>query len=234
MNTQPSVLPTGMKLVGDVRGQEDFVVLGTIEGEVDVDGAVVVEEGAIVRGNVRAKSISIRGVVVGDATAQETIRVEIGGRMVGDLHAPRVNIVKGALFRGHVHMSQEPAVRRMPRVREAVSSLDDAKTIPPMLVDPRDPKTDRAPPRPSRTPTNLIPSKRRDRPDRGPAPPTRPGTLRAATVSDTLVESLAPTHVEPFAVPPHPAPRNVRMRPPRPHMPTLHRTRARRRDGELQ
>ena len=37
---RPSILPSGMKLVGDVAGEEDLVVFGTVEGEVHVDGAI--------------------------------------------------------------------------------------------------------------------------------------------------------------------------------------------------
>ncbi len=107
--TKASVLPSGMKLVGDVAGEEDLVVFGEIEGEVAIGGALVVERTGAVRGNVKARTVAIRGVVVGDASAAETIRVDEGGRVVGDVRAPRVNIVKGARFRGHVHMTGRDA-----------------------------------------------------------------------------------------------------------------------------
>ena len=155
-----SVLPTDMKLVGDVRGEDDFVVHGSVEGEVHIDGVLVVERSGSVRGNVSARTVAIRGVVVGDASATETIRVDEGGSMVGDVRAPRVNIVKGAKFRGHVHMtgrgsndastvptssavqatlapSQRPTVRRRLRRKRSESEqpVDDvardlAETVP--------------------------------------------------------------------------------------------------------
>lgn len=113
---KPSILPSGMKLVGDVRGDEDFVVFGTVEGEVHVSGSIVVEVSGAVRGNVQGRTVAVRGTVVGDASAEESIRVDSGGHMVGDVRAPRVNIVKGARFRGHVHMTgPRPVLDTRPR-----------------------------------------------------------------------------------------------------------------------
>ena len=146
--SKASVLPTEMKLVGDVSGEDDFVVYGSVEGEVHIDGVLVVERSGSVRGNVSARTVAIRGVVVGDASATETIRVDEGGSMVGDVRAPRVNIVKGAKFRGHVHMtgrgtddaravqgssvqatlapSQRPTLRRRRTRSEVQAPSDDA------------------------------------------------------------------------------------------------------------
>jgi cytoskeletal protein CcmA (bactofilin family) len=105
MKFRPSILPQGVRLVGNVAGDEDLVVFGTVEGEVDVGGTIIVEESGVVRGNVHGRTVSVRGIVIGDASGVESVRVEAGGSMVGDVHAPRVNIVKGAKFRGHVHMT---------------------------------------------------------------------------------------------------------------------------------
>ncbi|MEM9188941.1 MAG: polymer-forming cytoskeletal protein [Myxococcota bacterium] len=117
--SRPSILPKDMRLVGDVTGAEDLVILGTLDGEITLDGTLIVEEGGVVRGNVQAEHVIVRGVMVGDATASETIRVDETGKMVGDLHAPRVNIVKGAQFRGHVHMTGTSAPSRTARRRPA-------------------------------------------------------------------------------------------------------------------
>ncbi|MCS6799229.1 MAG: polymer-forming cytoskeletal protein [Myxococcota bacterium] len=116
----PSVLPAGVSLVGDVSGEEDLVVLGNIEGEVQLGGQLLVETGGSVRGNVRARVVTIRGTLVGDATATESFRVEEGGSMVGDVHAPRVRVARGARFRGHVHMPTEGEGTEA-RVRPGVS-----------------------------------------------------------------------------------------------------------------
>lgn len=161
---KPSVLPSGMKLVGDVTGEDDFIVFGTVEGEVAIDGAVVVETSGTVRGNVQGRTVTVRGVIIGDASAAEAIRVDDGGRMVGDVHAPRVNIVKGARFRGHVHMTggrtdTAPRIDALARPRRARS------------VDPVERPIIRH--RPSQPPLSEK--------------PTMPGSVRAVQNAETLV-----------------------------------------------
>jgi cytoskeletal protein CcmA (bactofilin family) len=180
-----------MKLVGDVTGEEDFVVFGTVEGEIAIDGAVVVESSGTVRGNVQGRTVTVRGVIIGDASAAEAIRVDDGGRMVGDVHAPRVNIVKGARFRGHVHMTGSRT--DVPRV-EAIARPRRARS-----VDPIERPIIRH--RPSQPPLSEK--------------PTMPGSLRAVQNAETLVGTDLGDGPG---------------RPPPPRMPSLRRTRARRKD----
>jgi cytoskeletal protein CcmA (bactofilin family) len=122
---RPSVIPEGMRLSGDVEGEGDLVVLGVIEGDVRVDGALVVEESGVIKGQAQARTIVVRGVLGGDGTATDTVRVEPGARMVGDARAPRVSIVDGALFRGRIEMSSDaaPRVGRAARRRTAAGDV---------------------------------------------------------------------------------------------------------------
>ena len=92
-----SVLPEGMALAGEIRGQGDLVVAGTIEGPVAIDGHLTVEATGVVRGEVKARAIVLRGTLTGPAVAEETIRLEPGARMVGDARAERVSVVEGVL-----------------------------------------------------------------------------------------------------------------------------------------
>jgi cytoskeletal protein CcmA (bactofilin family) len=160
-----------MKLVGDVSGEEDFVIFGTVEGEVHVDGAIVVEESGVIHGNVHGRTVTVRGVVVGDAKAGAAIRVDEGGKMVGDVRAPRVNIVKGARFRGHVYMTGpegQPVVdtekRRRRRKRRGGT---------PEVESPR----------------AMAEAQRTKRAIQ----PTLPGTVRAVQKADTVVGAPTPT-----------------------------------------
>lgn len=112
---KPSVLPGGLELVGEIEGDDDLVVLGTIEGDVHLGGHLVVEAGGAVRGNVDARALTVRGTVVGDATATDTIRLDATARMVGDVRAPRVQVIEGALVRGRVEMTGSPPPPVVPR-----------------------------------------------------------------------------------------------------------------------
>lgn len=111
-----SRLPRGVVLEGAIRGQGDLRVAGEVEGPIEIDGHLVVEESGVVRGEVRARVITIAGVLEGNATALELVRLEPGARMTGDARAERVSAAQGALLRGRVRTSQERAqLERMRR-----------------------------------------------------------------------------------------------------------------------
>lgn len=107
-----SILPAGMVLSGEIRGQGDLVIAGTVEGPIQIDGHLVIEPGASVRGDVKARSIVLRGTLLGPAIADETIKLESGARMVGDARAERVAVIEGALLRGRITMTGAQPVRR--------------------------------------------------------------------------------------------------------------------------
>jgi cytoskeletal protein CcmA (bactofilin family) len=111
-----SRLPRGVVLEGAIRGQGDLRIAGEVEGPIEIDGHLVVEESGVVRGEVRARVITIAGILEGNATALELVRLEPGARMTGDARAERVSAAQGALLRGRVRTSQERAqLERMRR-----------------------------------------------------------------------------------------------------------------------
>lgn len=103
---KPSLLPEGVVLEGSLEGSGDFVVRGRIEGPIHIDGTLLIDESGLVRGHVHARSVTIRGVLKGNAFGDESVRIDASARVVGDVTAPRVRVVRGARFRGQVHMGE--------------------------------------------------------------------------------------------------------------------------------
>ena len=94
---------------GEVTGDEDLVVEGTIEGQVRLSRGLRVAEGGIVRASIHAHSIVVCGEVVGNCTATSRIEIQSTGRLTGDIKAPRITIAEGAVFRGKSEMSARDA-----------------------------------------------------------------------------------------------------------------------------
>lgn len=120
--SKTSIIPAGVTLEGEIEGRGDLVVAGIVEGPIDIEGTLLIEEGAQVRGDVSATSVRVCGVVAGTVSATETVVVEPSAIVVGDARAARVQIVDGARFRGRVQMSGEPAPRRRRRPSRAEAS----------------------------------------------------------------------------------------------------------------
>jgi cytoskeletal protein CcmA (bactofilin family) len=97
----------GVKTVvkGDITGDEDVFVEGTVEGTIDIARDLHVGAGGRVKASVNARSIVVAGEVVGDCQASQRVHIEASGRLTGNIRAPRVVIVEGATFKGNSDMS---------------------------------------------------------------------------------------------------------------------------------
>src|SRR5260370_41031504 len=81
---------------GKLKVDEDLIVKGRIEAEISSAKALIIEKSGIVKADVRVKSANISGVLVGNITADEKVKIAPDGRVVRDLRAPRIIISDGA------------------------------------------------------------------------------------------------------------------------------------------
>jgi cytoskeletal protein CcmA (bactofilin family) len=97
-----STIGAGTTVRGSIRGEGDLEIHGHVEGVVVVTGEVLITETALLKSDVRARRITVRGAVAGDVSADEAIVLEPGARVLGDLGAPQIGIRPGAMVRGNV------------------------------------------------------------------------------------------------------------------------------------
>jgi cytoskeletal protein CcmA (bactofilin family) len=138
-----TVIGPETRVAGEVRGDEDVVVHGRIEGRVALTAELTVEEGAILQADVEAKVVLISGVVVGNVSASDSVRLTPKARVVGDLTAPRVIIEAGAAYRGRLEMGDvalgearetRASSRRVSDREVAVSAKAPPRVAPPSRV----------------------------------------------------------------------------------------------------
>lgn len=159
----PSILING-KLTGD----EDLTVRGRVEGELNLSKTLIVETSGIVKANVSVRNAIVSGVVVGNITATESVELTREGRMVGDINSPRVIIVDGASFRGHVDMGNaEPRPQgERPAARPVVRPAARPATVPARPAVPARPVA-----RPQPPPLAKVEGKVENKPAPPPPPP---------------------------------------------------------------
>ena len=130
--TTTAIGPT-IIIKGKLKSDEDLIVRGRIEAEIASTKALFIENSGIVKANVRVKSCTISGVLVGHINAEEKIEIAPDGRVVGDLMAPRIIISDGAAFRGRIDMQgleegQGPAKTEHP-ARPAAPAAPQPKQV---------------------------------------------------------------------------------------------------------
>lgn len=102
MANDVAVLGRSTHVHGRVTGTSSIEIAGRVDGEVDVTGDVVIETTGLIGANVSGRRVIVRGAVKGDLTGAESITLEDGAKVVGDVRAPRIAISQGALLRGFV------------------------------------------------------------------------------------------------------------------------------------
>ncbi len=117
---------------GRVTGSVDLEIEGFVEGEIAVDGDVTVAAQGMVGASVRGRRLVVRGAVKGDLVGEESVSLEQGARVAGDVHAPRVAIASGAFVRGFVQTA-DGDVAPAARARVQVAARP-APAAPPVVV----------------------------------------------------------------------------------------------------
>ena len=100
---------------GDLSGDEDLVVEGTVEGKVDLpSNQLTIGANGNVRADVSAKTVVVIGKVAGNVTGTERVEIEASGSVDGDVRAPRLVVQEGAVLNGAVEMGQVRSSEKPP------------------------------------------------------------------------------------------------------------------------
>ena len=86
----------------------DGAVRGNVAGLPDQPATLVVSEQARVDGEVQAAHVVVNGTINGPVDARESLELQAGSRVKGDIHYKSIEIQQGALIEGRlVHLAAE-------------------------------------------------------------------------------------------------------------------------------
>jgi cytoskeletal protein CcmA (bactofilin family) len=96
-----TIIGKGSAISGNLRVNGFIRIDGDIDGNIETDGNVIVGENARIRGNLTAKAVIIGGIIKGNVTADESIKVLADAVVIGDVISRKVQIDGSALIHGH-------------------------------------------------------------------------------------------------------------------------------------
>jgi cytoskeletal protein CcmA (bactofilin family) len=99
-----TIIGSSIVIDGEISGEEDLVVQGTVKGKIVLKQNLLVENSGVVEADIQTANVTISGQVTGNVVAGERVELRADGRMVGDIKAPRILIADGATFKGNVDM----------------------------------------------------------------------------------------------------------------------------------
>lgn len=108
--TTPARIGKTVVICGEVKGSEDLIVDGRIEGTISLSEArLTVGPNANVTADLSAKDVLIMGHVQGNVTASGRVELRAGCVVEGDIRALRLAVEDNAVFRGKVDLTQAVA-----------------------------------------------------------------------------------------------------------------------------
>lgn len=108
MTSSKNVLANDVEIKGSIKFSHDLIIDGKIEGEVQSDGSLTVGENALIKGEIKTRSVIIFGKVEGNITVLERCELKSNAILVGDIEAGTLSIEEGATFMGASKVGRKP------------------------------------------------------------------------------------------------------------------------------
>jgi len=93
-------LSQGVSIKGSVKLVNPLLIDGEVEGTIDSNGTLTLGEHALIRGEIRTKSVKVRGTVEGSIFVTELCELQAGCTLRGNIEAPRLMVEENAIFCG--------------------------------------------------------------------------------------------------------------------------------------
>ena len=103
-----TLITEGITIKGTVEGEGVVQVEGTVVGEFNMVGAIIVAESGLVKGPITADVVRIAGKVAGNITAREHMRLEHTGILIGDVSTASLVVEDGGCLNGRSTMMKAP------------------------------------------------------------------------------------------------------------------------------
>lgn len=105
MSCSKTWLGPSLHVKGDITGNDDLLVDGSVEGTIRLDGrTITVGTAAKLKADINAHDVVVSGQVKGDVRATRRIDIKKDGSVAGNLTTPEIMIEQGADFKGSIEI----------------------------------------------------------------------------------------------------------------------------------
>ncbi|MEE1210921.1 MAG: polymer-forming cytoskeletal protein [Treponema sp.] len=96
-----TLVGNGSFIQGNLKVNGFIRIDGDIDGDIETDGAVIISERARLRGNLTAKSAIIGGIVLGNISAREGVKLLSSSAVIGNIITRKVQMEDKVIFHGY-------------------------------------------------------------------------------------------------------------------------------------
>jgi len=99
-----NLLGSGTTVKGDIKLAGDFRIDGTLIGNIDCKGKVVVGSSGVIEGEINCQNADFSGIVKAQVKVAELLTLKESARFSGDIVTNKLAIEPGAKFSGSCQM----------------------------------------------------------------------------------------------------------------------------------
>lgn len=97
------------KIIGTIVANNDIRVDGTVEGDIQCRGKVVIGEKGFVHGNIQCTNAEVQGRIEGKVEALQTLALRASANIQGDVITQSLIVEPNAIFCGTCQMGKKNA-----------------------------------------------------------------------------------------------------------------------------
>ena len=125
MESSINTIAQGTTIKGSISAVGDFRLDGTLEGDITLNGKLVVGESGFIKGNVVCQNANIIGRVDGNISVKELLSLNSTANVKGDILINRLSIEPGATFSGSCRMLDEVRKENEMRAEQEGAANED-------------------------------------------------------------------------------------------------------------
>jgi cytoskeletal protein CcmA (bactofilin family) len=104
-NTTINLISNGTDITGDIKSNGDIRIDGSLTGNLNTKGKVVIGPTGKIKGEVFCKNSEVSGIIEGKITVGQLLNLKVSSKIHGDISTSKLSIEPGATFSGNCKMS---------------------------------------------------------------------------------------------------------------------------------
>jgi cytoskeletal protein CcmA (bactofilin family) len=104
-STTINLISNGTDITGDIKSTGDIRIDGTLKGNLNTKGKVVIGPTGKINGEVTCKNSEVSGLIEGKIVVGQLLNLKASSKIFGDIITAKLAIEPGARFTGNCNMS---------------------------------------------------------------------------------------------------------------------------------
>jgi cytoskeletal protein CcmA (bactofilin family) len=117
----------GVVFKGTITYHGTVRIDGTLEGEINTEGVLLVGEEAVITAKVTAGTIVCKGKITGDIHAKEKMKLRAPAMIEGGITTPMLSMEEGVMFNGTLEMEQPVRSLQRETMLHSVGTASDSQ-----------------------------------------------------------------------------------------------------------